>query len=365
MLLRCALLQNISLTSLVPTDQQNVSIVYPGEVATFQCTTRGSFIQAWSSAEYIQDRLEFVVVQSAGTVVTSGFASAELIDAYIVSDGNEQPIITSRLRITVQRSILNSSVTCHHAGGDLTATVSFELSNSPVLTARKICPEEHWVFTCEIRDSSILAWESNLYIGAHGKRLEFLSAEQIGTMRLSNHWEGVFAVLTGNYHENLIQVLSSQLTIPDNQYHHSLAAVVCVNVGLEARSNSSGLMTNNYTCNTTTTTTNIVNDTSPPTTIQEFSMTTVGSNTTKSDIDNVTIPVTLAVITLIVTVIVAVSMVIIVSITCAVLYARYARRGVTTIKRDDKDTEVTFHKDDENVTISRKSPGTKTVFKNA
>ena len=127
LLLHCVHLQNISLSRFLHTDQQNVNIVHPGEVAIFQCITRGSSIQAWSSAEYIRDRLEFVVVQSAGTVVTNGFASAELIDAY--NDESGQPVIISQLRIIVQRNILNSSVTCHHAGRELTATIAFELSS--------------------------------------------------------------------------------------------------------------------------------------------------------------------------------------------------------------------------------------------
>jgi hypothetical protein len=67
------------------------------------------------------------VVQSAGTVITSGFASAELIDAY--NDGNQQPIIISRLTIVIQRNIFNSSVACHHVGKDLTTVVSFKLSS--------------------------------------------------------------------------------------------------------------------------------------------------------------------------------------------------------------------------------------------
>ena len=119
--------QDISLSSSLHTDHRNVSIVHPGEVATFLCTVRGSSILAWSSAGYIRDRFEFLVAQRNGTMVTSGFASALLIEAYI--DENGQPVLVSELRIVIQRSILNSSVTCHHSGGDLTATIVFNLSS--------------------------------------------------------------------------------------------------------------------------------------------------------------------------------------------------------------------------------------------
>ena len=127
MLLHCVLLQNISLNSSILTTNQNVNLVWPGEIVSFRCITRGSSILAWTSPEYIRDRLEFLIVQSAGTVATSGFASAELIDAY--NDGNQEPIIISQLTLVIQRDILNSSVTCHHVGGDLTAVKLFQLSS--------------------------------------------------------------------------------------------------------------------------------------------------------------------------------------------------------------------------------------------
>ena len=77
-----------------------------------------------------------------------------------------------------------------------------------------------------------------MYIGEHGKRLEFLSAESVGTIKSKGE---VSAVLIRSYDENHIQVLSSQLTIPNYQYHSGAAAVTCVNVGLETRSSTFGL----------------------------------------------------------------------------------------------------------------------------
>ena len=51
----------------------------------------------------------------------------------------------------------------------------------------------------------------------------------------------VSAVLIWSYVENLIQVLNSQLTIPNFQYHSGAAAVACMNVGLKTKSSSFGL----------------------------------------------------------------------------------------------------------------------------
>lgn len=114
-------LQSVSLNSSLNGNQD----VHPGENVVFQCTTWGSSIQAWSSDEYIRDRLEFVAVQYAGTTISSGFATAELIDTYV---DNGQQVIISELRIIIQRSVLNSSVTCYNVGRDLSALISFQLS---------------------------------------------------------------------------------------------------------------------------------------------------------------------------------------------------------------------------------------------
>jgi hypothetical protein len=127
MLLQCVLLQDVFLNSSMVADEQGVNLVRPGEIVSFRCITRGSSILAWTSPEYIRDRLEFANFQSSGAVATSGFASAELIDAY--NDGNQQPVIISQLTIVIQRNILNSSIVCHHTGRELTAAVSFKLSS--------------------------------------------------------------------------------------------------------------------------------------------------------------------------------------------------------------------------------------------
>ena len=115
-------------------------------------------------------------------------------------------------------------------------------SDTPIVTGWRNCLTGAWVITCDIRDSSILAWESDQYIGEHGRRLEFLSAENIGTVKSSTSESHVFANLTASYHENGIQVLNSQLVISESHYQPS-TKVTCVNVGLGTE-NSYGFPTN-------------------------------------------------------------------------------------------------------------------------
>ena len=105
-----------------------------------------------------------------------------------------------------------------------------------------MCPGDFQIFSCEVRDSSILAWENDQYIGQHGTQLKFLSAEQAGTVKFSEV-NGVFANLTENYYENGVAVLKSQLSISDLQYHPDNLEIRCVNVDLGTE-NSYGLTVN-------------------------------------------------------------------------------------------------------------------------
>ena len=97
-----------------------------------------------------------------------------------------------------------------------------------------MCPGEFRTFLCEVRDSNVLAWENDLYIGPHGSRLEFLSAEAVGTVKHSEINPAVFANLTENYIQNGIRVLNCELSISDFFYFPEsyTTQVVCRNVGL-------------------------------------------------------------------------------------------------------------------------------------
>ena len=107
--------------------------------------------------------------------------------------------------------------------------------DTPVLTCdnQVACPGQFRNFSCEIRDSIILAWENDEYIGPHGNRLEFLSTEPVGTVKVSEINPGVFANLTENYVQNGIQILKCELNISEVSYLSDFISVVCVNVGLD------------------------------------------------------------------------------------------------------------------------------------
>ena len=94
-----------------------------------------------------------------------------------------------------------------------------------------MCPGQFRNFSCEIRDSVILAWKNDEYIGPHGNRLEFLSTEPVGTVKVSDVNPGVFANLTENYVQNGIRILKCELNISEVSYLSDFS-VVCVNVGL-------------------------------------------------------------------------------------------------------------------------------------
>ena len=118
-------LQSLSLNSSLAFKSQHD--VYRGENISFLCITRGSSILAWSSNEYINDRIEFLTIHSIGTVVAQNqYSSAQLIDVYM--DDDRRSVIVSELYIVVQRNIAQSSVTCHHVGNELTKTITFQLS---------------------------------------------------------------------------------------------------------------------------------------------------------------------------------------------------------------------------------------------
>ena len=108
----------------------------------------------------------------------------------------------------------------------------------PLLTCDNeiVCPGQFRNFSCEIRDSIILAWENDEYIGPQGSRLEFLSTEPVGTVKMSEINHGVFANLTENYVKNGIRVLKCVLSISEISNHLNIINVVCLNVGLDTES---------------------------------------------------------------------------------------------------------------------------------
>ena len=87
----------------------------PGDIATFTCETRGSYILVWSSDEYIGSsgtQLEFLTIDIVGRVLVSPInpnTFATLI-SNTIEDGVR--VLVSTLRIRALSQFLNSSVTC-------------------------------------------------------------------------------------------------------------------------------------------------------------------------------------------------------------------------------------------------------------
>ena len=80
--------------------------------------------------------------------------------------------------------------------------------NSSGLTA---CPGDMLSFTCETRDSPILVWQSDYYIGIGGELLELLSILPVGTKLYKN--SNAIAELTNTSHDNGTWIIVSRLNI--------------------------------------------------------------------------------------------------------------------------------------------------------
>lgn len=93
--------------------------------------------------------------------------------------------------------------------------------------------------TCETRESSTLAWESELFIGQGQTRLEFRPFHKVGTVLHSgiHQLASVSAILTNNSVSNNVRTLSSQLYVQLSSSVQSdfLGIVTCVNVGLNVK----------------------------------------------------------------------------------------------------------------------------------
>ena len=95
------------------------------------------------------------------------------------------------------------------------------------------CPGDDVTFTCETRDSPILVWRSDQYIGLNGVQIEFLSIDPLGTISVSMVDPRTVAELINKSNHNGTSIIISQLNItvlPSIvQQDHS---VICSNVGI-------------------------------------------------------------------------------------------------------------------------------------
>ena len=95
------------------------------------------------------------------------------------------------------------------------------------------CPGDVLSFTCVTRDSPILTWSSDQYIGVGGEQLEILSIDSPGTTFVSMVDPSTVAVLTNTTDHNGTSIIMSQLSIivlPSivQEYH----SITCSNVGI-------------------------------------------------------------------------------------------------------------------------------------
>ena len=106
----------------------NNSAIPPGENITLRCFTLGSSILAWTGTNYVDSRIEFVLVDQIGTMYTPNtYTTAILVNKS--TDMNGRSIIESHLNITVQSGIPSSTITCHNVGTDETRAFRFQNSS--------------------------------------------------------------------------------------------------------------------------------------------------------------------------------------------------------------------------------------------
>ena len=95
---------------------------------------------------------------------------------------------------------------------------------------KDLCPGNVLTFTCETRDSPIIAWTSDDYIEARGTQLEFGRIASVGDTLLSPVNPNTSATLTENGVIDGVAILESQLRITLSPEYPS-SNVACIHVG--------------------------------------------------------------------------------------------------------------------------------------
>ena len=94
------------------------------------------------------------------------------------------------------------------------------------------CPGDRLSSICETRDSQVLAWSSDEYIGQN-QQIEFLSIEREGTARPSSVDPNTIAMLTNVSQQNGTLMIKCNLSITVLQsISHQGHSVTCTNVGV-------------------------------------------------------------------------------------------------------------------------------------
>lgn len=102
-------------------------MAYLGDSINFTCVTRGSTSLVWKSNDYIGpdgERIEFNRLSIVLLVRQNPYTELELIS---IETENGQTVITSQLRIIVQRTSRYSSVTCLTSGTEQ-QTITFHFT---------------------------------------------------------------------------------------------------------------------------------------------------------------------------------------------------------------------------------------------
>lgn len=217
------------------------SMAYSGQEITFTCTTRDSQIISWSSNDYIgRDlQLEFISVDPAQLTLQSIINPDTIATLSSVGVENGSVVLVSTLQIVASSQFSSSSISCHHIGSGEINTTTIQVAavpaqemNSSLRQGLYACPGDRLNFICETRDSQVLAWSSDEYIGQN-QQIEFLSFETAGTTRRSPSDTNTIAMLTNVTRQDGTLMIMCNLSITvlpsiSNQGH----SITCINVGV-------------------------------------------------------------------------------------------------------------------------------------
>lgn len=127
--------QLITVTSTITVGE----IVCPGEEVIFTCETRGSLTIAWTSDEYINDRLEFNTGDDLDGVLP-GFIDRNTMATFVndTVEGTTR-VLVSQLRIIVSSISLTPSVTCIHVRDAIPDTFTFQVLGMSLVIFKLSC----------------------------------------------------------------------------------------------------------------------------------------------------------------------------------------------------------------------------------
>ena len=99
------------------------------------------------------------------------------------------------------------------------------------------CPGDKIIFTCEIEDFEVLAWESDHLIGQGGEQIQFSVENPVGMNCSSTSNPNTFAILTVASNENgAIRLVSDlHIIVPSNISNLSVSCINIFNSSTEMR----------------------------------------------------------------------------------------------------------------------------------